>query len=574
LSDQSKIFLEKKTSAITLSDMEIFIFPELMIAGALANLMSPVVWEWKNDPYFKNMDNLSSYQKILKVKQYIIDHFVFNLDLETWGLTTKENEKNRFNQFVDFAAVEESNALMGYEGDHYYYDIDIRKHFGLDKYTTNVIPYWKTETVEAMTAFANKPNLNTGAGECVSLAMLYFAALHIIAKIPLNKIYMMATPLHSQNFIDVEGGIITNNRRIVTKKMWNNGTLLSAKARRALLNEKVTIVANINGYVHTMYDIATMPISEYNKFRESLIGYLKADITSELFYSFLRHEPKWQKRLCFEALIKGNPCYIEAEKLYEYEQNSDLRISTVSSINKLIQKFSLSTSSCPIDNRACLHDVDNHIKKLAKADKDDWKKIISSWLTTLDEDEISIFTKDFIIFSFINPKLPDQNKIHSLSIDLNTLDTLNSSQEVVDYLTPLRSQNKLIELAFIAFRDIDESSWEPFLMAALERNPVCIKETIQLNDDEIYILLNSFDSNSIYSQNRLAQPDEVYNFKTGDGAEKAICMWNIMKNRYPYHSGELRCINDSVILSFNNKEYLFKTNKTLSKKIISYNHKK
>ena len=265
--DQKRLALEKKTSAITLSDMEIFIFPELMIAGALANLMSPIVWEWRNDPYFKDMDRLSQYQRILKVKQYIIDHFVFNLDLETWGLTTKERERRRFQQFVNFKDVEESNALMGYEDDHYYYDIDIRSHFGLDKYTTNVIPYWKTETVEAMTAFANRSNFSTGAGECVSLAMLYFAALHIVAKVPLDKMYMMATPLHSQNFIDVEGGIITNNRRIVTKNMWNNGTLLSAKARRALLNEKVTIVANLNGYVHTMYDTATMPKSEYAKFK-------------------------------------------------------------------------------------------------------------------------------------------------------------------------------------------------------------------------------------------------------------------------------------------------------------------
>ena len=129
--DQKRLALEKKTAAITLSDMEIFIFPELMIAGALANLMSPIVWEWRNDPYFKDMDRLSQYQRILKVKQYIIDHFVFNLDLETWGLTTKERERRRFQQFVNFKDVEESNALMGYEGDHYYYDIcnhPIEKH--------------------------------------------------------------------------------------------------------------------------------------------------------------------------------------------------------------------------------------------------------------------------------------------------------------------------------------------------------------------------------------------------------------------------------------------------------------
>jgi hypothetical protein len=45
--------------------------------------------------------------------------------------------------------LKQSNALFGYEGDKYYFDIDIRKHFGLDKYDSDIIPYWKTETVEA-----------------------------------------------------------------------------------------------------------------------------------------------------------------------------------------------------------------------------------------------------------------------------------------------------------------------------------------------------------------------------------------------------------------------------------------
>ncbi len=151
-----------------------------------------------------------------------------------------------------------SNALFGYEGDKYYFDIDIRTHFGLDKYDGNVIPYWKTETVEAMDAFRHKPGYATGAGECVSLSTLYAAALFVVARIPLSDIYLMATPLHSQNFVDVDDGILTNNRRLVTKNMWFNGTALSAQARRALENERVTIVAHETGYVHTVYPEATI----------------------------------------------------------------------------------------------------------------------------------------------------------------------------------------------------------------------------------------------------------------------------------------------------------------------------
>ena len=78
------------------------------------------------------------------------------------------------------------------------------------------------------------------------------------AEIPLEKIFLIATPLHSQNFIIEKEGLITNNRRIVTKNMWYNGTSLSEKARRAMENEKVTIVSHISGYIHTLYHDATI----------------------------------------------------------------------------------------------------------------------------------------------------------------------------------------------------------------------------------------------------------------------------------------------------------------------------
>ena len=215
--------LEKLSSCFTLSDMEIFIFPELFYSLVLANICSPLIWQWKEDPWFKDIHQKSDSQKIKRVKQFIMDHFEFNLDLQTWGLTNKLTELNRFKQFVDMDTLANSNALFGYHGDKYYFDIDIRRHFGLDKYDGDTIPYWKTETVEAMSAFCHKPEYSQGAGECVSFACLYAAALFVVGQIPLEKIYLMATPLHSQNFIDIDDGVLTNNRRIISKNMWFNG---------------------------------------------------------------------------------------------------------------------------------------------------------------------------------------------------------------------------------------------------------------------------------------------------------------------------------------------------------------
>ncbi len=138
---ESRRDLEKKSSAVTLSDMEMFIFPELMYSLVLANIMSPRIWQWREDEWFAGLPRMKPYRRITRLKQYIMDHYAFNLDLDTWGLTTKDREMERFGQFISPETLSQSNALFGYEGDKYYFDIDIRTHFGLDKYEGEVIPY-------------------------------------------------------------------------------------------------------------------------------------------------------------------------------------------------------------------------------------------------------------------------------------------------------------------------------------------------------------------------------------------------------------------------------------------------
>ena len=88
--------LERKSSAVTLSDMEVFIFPELMYALVLANIMSPRIWQWRGRPWFADIEKMTPYRRITRLKQYIMDHYAFNLDLDTWGLTDKTREMARF----------------------------------------------------------------------------------------------------------------------------------------------------------------------------------------------------------------------------------------------------------------------------------------------------------------------------------------------------------------------------------------------------------------------------------------------------------------------------------------------
>ena len=555
--------VEKYSSAVTLSDMEVFIFPELMLSLVLANIMSPRLWEWRDNPWFKKMHKITPYRRILRLKQYIMDNFAFNLDLDTWGLTTKEKELERFSDFIDETVLKQSNALFGYEGDKYYFDMDIRRHFGLDKYDSDVIPYWKTETLEAMEAFRHKEGYLTGAGECVSLSSLYASALFVVAGIPLDDIYMMATPLHSQNFVDVGAGIITNNRRIITKNMWFNGAELSAKARRALENERVTIVAHNTGYVHTIYHEATMDTGVYRKFRDKLKVFLTTDISFEILGNFLRQKRELQK--CFQIVHSccGKPRYIEAEKVYHYEHSSKFKVSdnTRTLLIHEIDEDEFYTS--PLPDRIILDEIESFFKetRIAIDDTCDLEKLKKhlhrcSW-------NIEEVIGELLKFCKTVPILPEENKKWIPSEPIQ-VDGYSSREEIIDYLDSFRNKNETADLAFMAYRDMSKAPWKPFLKAALERNPVCVEGSHTMDISEVFENLRRIENVSVYDGTRVAQPDEVWNYGRGDGLEKALCMMNIIRNRHPHENLRLKGDGRTVLVSRKGgAEYAFESSKGL-----------
>jgi len=554
--------VEKYSSAVTLSDMEVFIFPELIFSLVLANIMSPLGWQWRSDSWFKNLEKRSPYRRLQRTKQFIMDRFSFNLDLDTWGLTDKKKELKRFSSFVDEQVLSRSNALFGYEGDKYYFDLDIRRHFGLDKYNSDIIPYWKTETVEAMNAFQYKDGYPSGAGECVSLAALYASLLFVIAGIPLNRIYLMATPLHSQNFIDLKDGIITNNRRIVTKTMWFNGTEMSGKARRALENEKVTIVVNNTGYVHTLYQEATMSPEAFRHFSQRLGKYLETDITFEILANFLRHNRKLQK--CFQLAHRccGKPRFIEAEKVFYYEHSSKLRIGDSTQTMLLHEIDEDEFYPSPLAERVILNDMESFFEKgRISLDSvqglENLKMHLKSCCFNVDE-----VIADLRAFCRTVPDLPGAKKnwVGGPAIDL---DGLTEREAVIDYLTSIRESHPVADLAFSAFRDMQRAPWKPFLKAALERNPVSITGAAKLDADRLAEKLNRMENESIYDGSRMAQPDEVWNYNRGDGLEKAICMMNIFRAKYPEDRIGLKGDAKKVCVVSGRREFVFETGKGL-----------
>ena len=557
--------LEKYTSAITLSDMEIFVFPELMYSLVLANIMSPIIWKWRELESFKKLEGKGSYKKLMRLKQFIMDEFDFNLDLETWGLTNQQREIGRFEKFISPEEIARSNALFGYEGDKYYFDVDIRKHFGLDKYTSNIIPYWKTETIEAMNAFSLKEGYDKAAGECVSLAALYAAAAFIVCEIPLEDIYMILTPLHSQNYIDLQDGVLTNNRRLVTKAMWFNGTAISDKAQRALRNENVTIIAHNTGFVHCLYEDATIDSQVYSKFREKLNSYLTTDLNLLMFANFLRSNQDYQKYFQICKDCHGQPEFIEAEIVFHYEHGSNYRIGDQTFDRLLAEISEEDFVRYELPGRIRCDDLNRFLeKKKPDLEKSDDRALFEKVVEKVIP-EPKKFVNKLADFVHIKAKLPGAEKNYVASEPIK-ISPSQSREEIIDYLQKIRQSNTTADLAFYSYRDMKTCDWLPFLKAAVERNPVSIEMTQQMSVEQVYEWLKQIENDSIYDSERLAQPDEVANYKTGDGLEKAFLFANVIRKKDTQQDMEIVVDGNEVILRANN-EYKFISDKNLKKTV-------
>jgi hypothetical protein len=196
-------------------------------------------------------------------------------------------------------------------------------------------------------------------------------------------------------------------------------------------------------------------------------------------------------------------------------------------------------------------------------------------------------------FVHLEPEFPDVGNKASKPWKKLEITPDMTREEIVAYVESMRAENRSADLAFYALRDLSRTDWAPFLKAALERNPVCIEATKNLSDKELIQWLNhspqsgsaggvalpedlnptggaslseraALGSESIYDGPRLAQPDEVWNYQTGDGLEKAILLSNLWKHRHPEEKIELTVQSDRVALSLIGQTRTFASTKGLS----------
>ena len=145
------------------------------------------------------------------------------------------------------------------------------------------------------------------------------------------------------------------------------------------------------------------------------------------------------------------------------------------------------------------------------------------------------------------------------------LDLTMERADVVARLESLRETNELAALAFYAYRDLNRTEPEPFLLAALERSPVSIAAMSALDDDGVVAAVTALAAESIYDgPGRLAQPDEVWNYRRGDGVEKALLLANVLRARHPGLGLTVDVTPDSATLHVDTRTYSFASVKNLA----------
>jgi len=331
-------------------------------------------------------------------------------------------------------------------------------------------------------------------------------------------------------------------------------------------NEKVTIVSHISGFIHTLYQEATIDRQAYDFFSEKLKEFLSTELTSLIFINFLRFKSKYKNLFQYRCDCSGTVRYISLEKMFEYEHTSKFNVSseTRGSLVKEIEGDDFHLS--PIQWKIMLNDIeailDEHSGKSLKEIEIEFIKKTG----TEFEKVIQEMFEELNNFIFIDPKIPDPEKIYSVTEKLK-ITTENDREEIINLITDQKDTSETAQLALYVYRDMDKIDWRPFIKAAIERNPVSFGDLNEKTNYEVYSILKELPVESIYDGNRLALPDEVWNFRRGDGIEKAFLLADLLLHNDKSTTISIEIDHSKVLLTTGQHEFHFTSHKKLRKSI-------
>jgi hypothetical protein len=215
--------------------------------------------------------------------------------------------------------------------------------------------------------------------------------------------------------------------------MWFNGTAISNKAQRALRNENVTIVAHSSGYIHCLYDDATIDRDACEYFAGRLASYLSASLDLQIFANFLRSHQDYQKffQVCRDC--HGQPRFLRAETFFHYEHNSNFRIADTTHEKLLAEVSEEDFAPYELPGRVRCDQLDDFIKK----DKIDLtnpqsRQALTEFFQPVIPDASQLVEK-LADFTHIEPRLPAGEKNYVRTIPIG-IPTDYNRQQIIDYL--------------------------------------------------------------------------------------------------------------------------------------------
>jgi hypothetical protein len=226
-------------------------------------------------------------------------------------------------------------------------------------------------------------------------------------------------------------------------------------------------------------------------------------------------------------------------------------------------------SHTPLKNRILIQDAEKFLEEYSAVSIEDVSEKFVQLTRASEcnkEETVQLLFKELGNYLNVRPRLPDHKKL-SANGDILDLNTEMTREEILDYISSKSGDNEVALLSLYTYRQMDKIEWKPFVIAALERNPVSLEGLKGKTPEMAYQLLSGMPGDSIYDGQRLAQPDEVWNFGRGDGLEKAFVLANFIFNEARPGIMKLSIKRSKVKLYADAENYQFGSVKELESEI-------
>jgi hypothetical protein len=177
--------------------------------------------------------------------------------------------------------------------------------------------------------------------------------------------------------------------------------------------------------------------------------------------------------------------------------------------------------------------------------------------------EMIIELNDFIL---IDPKIPDHEKDY-INTGMLNISSNHSREEILSLINKNAESSEQALLALYVYRQMGKTDWLPFIKAAIERNPVCFNDLEGKTNEEVFSILQNLSNSSIYDEDRLALPDEVWNFRQGDGIEKALLLTDFIVHNDNSKEILIKIERNMVSVTIQGIIFRFVSNKNMNKTI-------